>query len=384
MKTGYLLLTAALLNLLPFFSSAQCVTPQEVISFDTIVTGSGNANHSFTFPKFNPSQGTLMEVNIKTEASLTYRFQLENRESVAINNYRVRVVRDDEVSGSALQTPLDYTHQATYGPYSLAASDGVPGSGSDYMAAGPVYVMNRQMMQSTVNNTADFLGNGTVSLDYTATTYSIVFGSVNYNFNGTAEDTVRFTVTYRYCSTSFLAADVTSFNAVPRNNETVDVSWTALNERSGRVYTIEKSANGRDFSAVTKLNASNGNYLYNYVPAGNETGKIIFRLRQTERDGAVKYSSLRIVDLHRKQETGIRIYPNPSNGVFNVMFSNTRRGDWEITVLTMQGQVIGTYNFTRALQGRIHLDTNLAKGVYLIKAVNKKNQEQFGSQLFIR
>lgn len=302
MKTRTRILAAVITLLLPFVLQAQCVTPLNIVTFDTTVTGSGNAFHTFTFPKFDPSLGTLVEVNLKLEVTLKYRFQLENRENIAINNYRVRVVRDDEISGPALQTPFTHTQQVTYGPYSLAANDGAAGAGADYINIGPLYAMNHQLSETTVYNTADFLGNGNVSLDYFSSTYSIVFGSVNYNYNGTAEDTARLIVTYRYCDTWFLA--------------------------------------DKDLPQ---------------------------RARET-----------------KKKQNGLGIYPNPSNGSFNVLFSNTKRADWQVTVTTLQGQVIGQYQFTRALVGKINLQQQVAKGMYIIKAVNKRTDEQFGAQLFIR
>ncbi|HEX6179931.1 MAG TPA: choice-of-anchor E domain-containing protein [Chitinophagaceae bacterium] len=389
MKSGKRILALLLLSALPFISFAQCPTPSGIVSFDSTITGSGNAVYTFNFPRFNGALGNLVDVQIRTEVTLRYRFQLENREAVSINNCRVRVVRDDEISGSVLQTPLINTFQNTYGPYALDAFDGVIGSGPDYVEEGPTYVMDHRVVSQTAYNTADFLGTGNIALVYEPSTYSIVFGSANYNFNGTAEDTIRFTITYRYCSGSALAADFASFTASSVNKEYVDIRWVMLNERSNRTYTIEKSSDGRNFQTVTNVPSqltanATGQYQYRYDPLRNETGKLIFRLKQTEFDGTVKYSVLRVVDLSNNKGHEIFLYPNPAGGNFNVLFHNTKRNDWTVDVITLSGQTLKTFNFTRALVGRINLQGQLPAGSYFIRVTNRKNNEQTMHQLVIR
>jgi hypothetical protein len=377
MITAKRVLLCLLLGTSPFFLRAQCVDPLSSVTLDTTVTGVGNANHTFTFPQFNASLGTLVAVVIRTEVTLRYRFDLENREAVAINNYRVQLVRDDEFSGSAIPLPITNNYQRTYGPYSLGAYDGVPGSGSDYVTVGPVYAMNHQVVENTLHNTADYLGAGTVSMDYIASTYSIVFGSVNYNFNGTAEDTVRLTVIYKYCKASALAADVLDFNAMRRSNGTIDLWWTTPNERNGRNYSIEKSSDGRNFNTVASMKAQpggTGSYRYNYTPQGNESGKLIFRLKQIEADGIVKYSVLRVVDIGKKTVSPI-VYPNPSSGNFNIVFHNTKRGDWTVEVMTLSGQLLKQLHFSRALTARINLRSELSKGTYMLRITDRKTGE---------
>lgn len=386
MITAKRVLLCLLLGISPFFLRAQCADPLQSVTLDTTVTGVGNANHTFTFPQFNASLGTLVEVVIRTEVTLRYSFELENREAVAINNYRVQVVRNDEFSGSTIPVPITNNYQRTYGPYSLGAYDGVPGSGSDYVSVGPVYALNHQVVDSRLHNTADFLGSGTVSMDYTASTYSIVFGSVNYNFNGTAEDTVRLTVIYKYCVASALAADVLDFNAMRRSNGTIDLRWTTPNERNGRNYSIEKSSDGRNFHAVGSMKAQpggTGSYLHNYTPQGNESGKLIFRLKQIEADGIVKYSVMRVVDIGKKNTNPI-VYPNPSSGNFNIVFHNTKRGDWTVDVITLSGQILKQFHFSRALTGRINLNSELRKGAYMLRITDKKTGEHIMAPVQIR
>src|SRR5689334_4512132 len=119
-------------------AAAQCANPMTTISYDTVVTGSGNDSYVFSFPKFDPTLGTLISVNVINKVTLKYSFQLENKESFTINNYKVRVVREDDISSDALQVPIEFTHQQTYGPYILGGNDGITGSGPDFTSQGPL------------------------------------------------------------------------------------------------------------------------------------------------------------------------------------------------------------------------------------------------------
>lgn len=104
---------------------AQCsAATSATISYDTVVTGTGNSEYTFTFPKFDASMGTLLDVTISSTVNLTYDFRLENLENVRINTYEVRLVRDEEISGISLGTPIDNSFQKTYGSYSLGATTG--------------------------------------------------------------------------------------------------------------------------------------------------------------------------------------------------------------------------------------------------------------------
>ena len=190
-----------------------CMSPVIKIAYLDTLIGSGNAFNSISFPKFDPTLGTLTQVNISLQISILYNFQLKNGESVPINNYRVRVTRDDEISSASLLNNFFNNYSKTYGTYKLNASDGIAGCGPDFISVGPSFVMNRQTVTQTIYNTADFLGQGNVDFDYSTTTYSAVLGSVNNNFNSEATDTVVFKLEYVLCPSWFLKAELGEFSA---------------------------------------------------------------------------------------------------------------------------------------------------------------------------
>ena len=124
--------------ILPAFSYAQCTGALRSVSYNVVTPGTGNDAHSFNIPQFDPSKGTLVAVKISSVISLQYAFCLENKDHSA-TNYTVGIGRNDFISTSALSSPVSNMGHIlqNYGPYALAASDGVTGSGPDYISVAP-------------------------------------------------------------------------------------------------------------------------------------------------------------------------------------------------------------------------------------------------------
>jgi hypothetical protein len=376
--------------LLAYNSEAQCANQLNTLSYDTTVNALGNSEYTFTLPKFNPTLGTLTEVTIATKVTLVYNFSLENGESNTVSNYRVKVFRDDEINSTALLDPLTNSYQKQYGYYSLAGSDGVPGSGPDYTQQGPLYVMNQQNISYTVYNTADFFGSDSLQFDYTTSTYSAAQGSINNNLEGSAQDAVNFKIIYTYCPQVLLAADITSFSTNKVNDEAIAIKWITQNEKNNRRYEIQKSTDGKFFGSIAQLAAKTGtpqtgSYSYSYPVQLTDNNKILlFRIKQIETDGAVKYSAVRAVKVTGTANDQFKLYPNPAKGAANLIFNNTKRGNWEVNVHSVSGQLLQHYSFTNALMGSINTGSELAKGIYMVRIINKTTQEKFVRQLIIQ
>lgn len=374
---------------LAFKSQAQCdAASTSTISYDTTVNALGNSIYSFTFPQFNPTLGTLIDVKINTKVTLVYNFRLENGETNPVSNYRVKVFRDDEISSSALEAPLLNSYQKQYGPFALAGTDGIPNAGPDFTQQGPLYVMNQKSINYTLSNTADFFGSGAVTFDYTTSTYSAAQGSINNSFDGSAQDVVKFNITYTYCPQIILAADITSFKASKVNDAVIDIKWITQNEKNNRKYELQKSTDGKTFRGVAQFAATaaqTGSYSYSYAVQPTDNNKtVIFRIKQVEGSGTAKYSAVNAIKLSNKTGTQPVIYPNPAKGAANLLFSNTKRSNWEVSIYTVSGQLLKRYNFNNALTGKINTTQEIEKGIYMVQSLNKTTQEHFVQQLLIQ
>lgn len=376
--------------LIAYNSKAQCSGNTSSLSYDTTLYALGNSLYSFSFPRFNPTLGTLTEVDITTNITLIYNFKLENGEANPVTNYRVKVFRDDEINSAALLDPLTSSFQKQYGYYSLAGSDGIPNSGPDFTQQGPLYVMNQKSSTYTVYNTADFMVNDSVHFDYTTSTYSAAQGSINNNLEGSAQDAVNFRITYKYCPQVVLAADITSFTTNKISDASIDIKWITKNEKNNRNYAIQKSTDGKVFGNVTELAAKTGTpqtgaYNYSYpVQLADNNRILLFRIKQTDANGSVQYSAVRAVKINGTANDQLKLYPNPAKGATSLIFSNTKRGNWEVTIYSVSGQLLKRYSFTNALTGNINTGNELGKGIYMVRIINKTTREKGVRQLIIQ
>jgi hypothetical protein len=213
MKTRGWLVAAILSTVVPFYGISQCGT-SHTISYDTTITGNGinDDPYVFTFPQFNPSLGTLTNVDINTKLTLQYNYTVENDNPVS-STFRFKVTRFDDIYSPALgpSEPLQYQRTfpnslsaqtpANYYTHVLAANDGVAGSGSDFAQAS-LTLVNQSNIIVHAANTAPFMGTGNVAFDYY--TYTLGGAPNSFTFSPTVTDQITFSIKYTYCDNILL------------------------------------------------------------------------------------------------------------------------------------------------------------------------------------
>jgi hypothetical protein len=375
-----------------FSGYAQCGNTMATLTYDTAVSGIGATidPYLFSFPKFDGSQGTLMEVRVASVVTLSYKYDIENALNVS-RTHSMRLERIDEVSSAALSFPVSADYLAPWKSHGLAASDGVTGSGPDFNAVAPYNVLdNDTIINETAFNTADFMGTGSVSFDYSTIMLRTTNPASGANItNDAATDVIKFSVTYVYCSNIMLSSNITSFTA-HKKDDWIDLAWFSKNETPGNRFEILKSADGRKFTPVNTLpgdlvHRGSGQYQFRYIPKESESGKIIFRIKEIESTGTAKFSALKVIDLGTKSSRRIiHIVPNPSKGGnATIVFDKEIRGDWQLDIYTVSGQLLARKLFPNSLTGRIPSNLNLSAGMYILNASNQQTGQSFAEKLTV-
>ncbi len=389
MKSWILPVLFMCLTAIPGKGFAQCGTIRTSVN-TTTVTGSGSADpgYVFTVPKFDGGLGTLLSIRLASVVTVSFQYTIENMDPAA-KTTRVRINRYDELSGPTITSDTN----EYYGPPDtwtlLGGSDGVTGSGPDFRSKPPFYVLNNDTIFNNVYyNTADYIGSGGVNFYYKTDVGSQTNGNPNVNISGSATDIVQFISTYTYCDNIMLASEITTF-AASRKNDIIEIRWLTGNETPNRTYELQKSYDGKNFIPITTVASKTGvnqvsSYEYNYSPLSGEKGKITFRIKTLENSYASKYTPLRVVDLGiTENKSAMRLVPNPSNGAFAIMMSNTEVSDWTIEVFNIKGMVISKKQTRNTLLAKFQMNENLTPGIYFVLVTNNKSRQKQVERLLI-
>ena len=106
-----------------------------------------------------------------------------------------------------------------------------------------------------------------------------------------------------------------NFNALAKNNNRVNLNWSTLQENNVSHYTVEYSANGRDYTSIGTIAAA-GNTTdvtnYSFVHNTPDVQKTnYYRIRQSDLDGKTAYSVIRPVRFSKGTVAPILVTPNP-------------------------------------------------------------------------
>lgn len=171
-------------------------------------------------------------------------------------------------------------------------------------------------------------------------------------------------------------------------NGSVELNWSTSLEVNNEEYTIERSADGQNFTTIGNV-AGVGNTtsisLYSYKDTNPLSGSAYYRIKQTDRDGKFSYSEVIRVSNSEVALKGIRLFPNPSSGKMPLTIEN---GSWSnkkvtITIYNAVGGIVRQEQITFGSDSRAKINVDaLQKGSYFI--TTSINNERQTLQFFIQ
>jgi hypothetical protein len=262
----------------------------------------------------------------------------------------------------------------------------------DEVHIGPDTVFNGLYSEKYYGGGGNYIGAGNVAFDYLNTsTTTLLDGSSNYDLfvRGYTRMSVR--LSYYWCPTLILAANIKNFAAM-RSNGQVNLNWMVVNEDANNTYELQVSHNGRNFNAVKKFNAVNtiegaAVYQYQYLPdQAAASGKIYFRLKQVGADGKATYSVVRFVEAVKETKpNAVTVYPNPAKGQVSVQFGKTLNGNYKVELINLTGQVVYQRMHRMNNTNSILFDIpGTPAGIYYLRARNTGGNETFTSKLTVQ
>jgi hypothetical protein len=130
--------------------------------------------------------------------------------------------------------------------------------------------------------------------------------------------------------------------AVQQSN-TIKVEWNNLTETEVINYSVERSADGRNFVSIGEVNArlnNGGRADYSFIDATPFSGVNYYRIRSLETTGRSKYSIIVKVDI-RGGATQLVLYPSPvMGGQLSYQAMNLVKGQYTLRIFNSVGQQV--------------------------------------------
>jgi hypothetical protein len=161
-----------------------------------------------------------------------------------------------------------------------------------------------------------------------------------------------------------------SFEGIKNENNAV-LNWATSSEINNEFFIVERSFDGINFEKIGKVKGNNNsivisNYSFTDINVfGDFKNQIVYyRLNQIDFDGTSSISKMVLVTSNNENNS-IVIFPNPSNGAFNISFDSKNSSAAKLKIIDVYGKTIW-YNERTLLNGINAINVNLSKGNYIL------------------
>lgn len=144
-----------------------------------------------------------------------------------------------------------------------------------------------------------------------------------------------------------LPVNFLSFYTV-KSGDAAKLTWTVENDLKNAYFEIQRSADGRQFTTISRVNAlGNGRSTNSYetadaafATAGNVS---YYRIKQVDIDGTTTYSAIRNLNVDRK--LALSLFPNPARTTSKLVFDAAAAGKATLSVRDAAGRQVQVNNF---------------------------------------
>jgi hypothetical protein len=171
------------------------------------------------------------------------------------------------------------------------------------------------------------------------------------------------------------------FNVSPTRDNKVNIHWATATEENANYFSVERSANGIDFTEIGRLNAAGDSQAkreYALVDDQPLIGRSYYRLKEVDFDGRVEHFNMRFIDVHGVK--AISVFPNPIHPdekiTLSLNFSNDEKAF--VRILDVAGHEIKRFSFAGT---ESQLPFRPAKGSYIVSVIVGK--ETFTTRFII-
>ncbi len=156
--------------------------------------------------------------------------------------------------------------------------------------------------------------------------------------------------------------------------EIVKISWSTASELNNDFFEIERSTDGKVFTAITKIRGmgtSNSVQKYHFEDKNPFLGINYYRLKQVDFDGKTTIHGVRFVNFKLQNLPSVSVSPNPSHNN-NITLNLTNFGDNKVTVylIGVDGSLWHTEEIRTDIANNnypLNIKKILPKGQYVVK-----------------
>ncbi|HKC34663.1 MAG TPA: T9SS type A sorting domain-containing protein [Chitinophagaceae bacterium] len=174
---------------------------------------------------------------------------------------------------------------------------------------------------------------------------------------------------------STLPIHLISFQGNMNKSNKVTLNWTVADNEIANNFEVERSFNGRDFTTVALVFASEkmGTENYMYYETTSGTDKVMYRLKMTDKNHEADYSRILIFQLKSAITNNIKIIGNPVNDKLTFSYTASATQVVDVKVYDMTGRMV-LKSKVNSLEGSnvisLPLNSTFKAGMYVVEVNN--------------